>query len=55
MIVAIGFVLGLIWGGLLARRRGGARLDMVQYAASFGIAFALVGLFVTIFMNRAGL
>lgn len=51
MIVLAGFVLGAVWGAMLARKRGGNRLDMAQYAAGFGIAMGLVGLFVTIFLE----
>lgn len=52
MIVIAGFVLGAAWGGLLARRRNGSRLDIAQYATAFGIAFAVVGLFVTVLVER---
>ena len=53
MIVLAGLGLGATWGALLARKRGGNRLDMAQYAAGFAIAFALLGVFVTIFIERA--
>lgn len=52
MIVLIAFVLGIAWGGYLARRRGGGRLDILQYAAAFGIAFAIAGLFLTVIVER---
>ncbi len=52
MIVLAGLVAGIVWGVLLARRRGGRRLDQLQYAAGFGIAFALLGLFATIALER---
>ena len=52
MIVIAGLVLGAIFGAVLAARRGGKRLDILQYAAGFGIAFCLLGLFVTIFIER---
>lgn len=52
MIVLAGLVFGALTGASLARKRGGNRLDMAQYAAGFAIAFALVGLFVTIFVER---
>mgnify|MGYP000636870856 CR=1 FL=1 len=42
MIVIAGFVLGAAWGGLLARRRNGSRLDIAQYATAFGIAFGTI-------------
>lgn len=52
MIVIAGLVLGAIFGAVLAARRGGKRLDILQYAAAFGIAFCLLGLFLTIFIER---
>lgn len=52
MIVIAGLVLGAILGAVTAVRRGGKRLDILQYAAGFGIAFCLLGLFLTIFIER---
>ena len=37
----------------MAKRKGGNRLDMAQYAAVFAIFFGLIGLFVAIFLARA--
>lgn len=54
MLVALGACLGALWGALLARRRGGSRLDIAQYAAGFGIALALLGLFATVILQRMG-
>ena len=51
MIVLAGAILGALLGALQARRLGGKSLDMLQYAAGFGIAFSLVGLFVTIIIE----
>lgn len=48
MLVLAGFVGGAIWGGYLARRRKGNRLDMLQYATSFGIAFGLLAFFASV-------
>jgi len=53
MIVLAGLVFGAAFGAYTARRRGGNKLDMAQYAAGFAIAFMLLGLFVTIFIERA--
>lgn len=53
MIVLAGLVLGVVIGAMTARKRGGKALDMAQYAAGYGIAFTLLGLFVTIFLARA--
>lgn len=52
MIVIAGLVLGAVLGAATAAKRGGKRLDMLQYAAGFGIAFCLLGLFLTIFIER---
>jgi len=52
MIVLAGMLFGGIYGAMLARRREGSKLDMAQYAAGFGIAFGLLGLFLTIFVER---
>ncbi|MCE6953255.1 hypothetical protein LAZ29_20205 [Cereibacter sphaeroides] len=52
MIVLAGALLGMVIGATTARRRGGQRLDMLQYGAGYGIAFALGGLFLTILIER---
>ncbi|MGY6411165.1 MAG: hypothetical protein ACXIUV_09105 [Alkalilacustris sp.] len=52
MIVLAGLVLGAVWGGWSARKRGGNRLDIAQYAAVGGIAGGIVGLFAAIALER---
>ncbi len=52
MIVGAGLVIGAALGALTAKRQGGRRLDMLQYAAGYAIAFMLLGLFATIFIDR---
>lgn len=52
MIIILGAVGGGVYGALLARARKGTRLDMAQYGAGFAIAFGLVGLFVSILIDR---
>ncbi|WP_212524675.1 apolipoprotein acyltransferase [Actibacterium sp. MT2.3-13A] len=52
MIVIAGILLGALWGGMLARRRKGKPADIAQYAAAYGIIFGIVGMFVTIFVER---
>ncbi len=52
MFVIGGLVLGAIGGALVARRGGGKAADMAQYAAGFGIAFGLAGLFLTLILDR---
>lgn len=45
-------IIGIGLGLMTARKRNGNRLDMAQYAAGFGIAFLLLGLFLTIILER---
>ena len=52
MIVLAGLVFGAVFGAYIARKRGGNRMDMAQYAAGYAIALMLLGLFVTIFIER---
>ena len=52
MIVIAAAVIGAILGWSAARKRQGNRLDKAQYAAGYGIAFALLGLFLTIAIDR---
>ncbi|MEM6939311.1 MAG: apolipoprotein acyltransferase [Pseudomonadota bacterium] len=52
MIYTVMALIGAVIGGLTARRRKGNRLDIAQYATSFGIAFALLGLVITIVLDR---
>ncbi len=52
MIVLAGFVIGLIYGGLLARKRKGKPLDILQYAVIYGLIGTLIGLFGTILLHR---
>lgn len=55
MIVLAALVLGASLGVLAARKRQGNRLDMAQYAAGYGIAFMIVGVFLTLLIdNLAG-
>lgn len=52
MIILAGAILGLSYGIWLARKRDGNRADMAQYGAGFAIAFTLLALFATIFIER---
>tara|TARA_R110002049_G_scaffold10127_1_gene50118 strand:+ start:79285 stop:79455 length:171 start_codon:yes stop_codon:yes gene_type:complete len=53
-MIAIGLaVLGALMGVVTARKRGGNRKDIAQYAAGFGIAFLVVGMIVTVLLDRA--
>ncbi|MDZ7573457.1 MAG: hypothetical protein U0934_05830 [Pseudotabrizicola sp.] len=44
--------IGFVWGYLLARQRGGKRLDRLQYGVGFAIAFGLFGTFLGIALGR---
>jgi len=52
VIALAGLVFGVVLGAVVARRRGGVRLDMAHHAAVFGILFAVVGMIVTIVITR---
>lgn len=52
MILLICAILGIVVGVTTARRHKGNRLDMAQYAAGYAIAFMIVGLFLTLFIDR---
>ena len=52
MFVIAGAVLGILIGVLTAKKRGGKPADMAQYGAGFGIALAIVGVFVTVVVHR---
>ncbi len=53
MIVIAGFLLGAVLGAVVAKRRKGNLLDMLQYAFVYAIALSIVALFITIFIDRA--
>ncbi|MEP5729611.1 MAG: apolipoprotein acyltransferase [Sulfitobacter sp.] len=52
MIYTVLGLIGVVIGGLTARRRQGNKMDIAQYAVGFGIAFALIGLVFTVFLDR---
>lgn len=52
MIVIAGLVLGACWGAFLAKKRKGNRKDIAQYATAYAIAFMILGLFLTVFIDR---
>lgn len=53
MIVIAAAILGVLVGGFTARKRGGNRLDILQYAAGYALAFVVVGMIATILIDRA--
>ncbi|WP_170338709.1 hypothetical protein [Ruegeria arenilitoris] len=53
MLVVVGMaVLGAALGALTARKRNGSGADIAQYAAGYGIAFALAGLAISLVLVR---
>ncbi|SMC41149.1 apolipoprotein acyltransferase [Primorskyibacter flagellatus] len=52
MIYIIFGIIGAVIGGLTAKRRKGAAADIAQYAVVYFIAFALVGLILTLLLDR---
>ena len=52
MIILAGLVMGAALGAFTASKRGGKGLDMLQYAAGYGIAFCLLGVVLTIAIER---
>ena len=53
MIVIAGALIGGGWGAWVAHKRGGKAPDIAQYAAVYAIIFALLGLFITVFVERS--
>lgn len=55
MLLLILFLLGAAFGAMRAARRGGDRLDQLQYAAAHGILFVLLALTVSVLGTTFGL
>lgn len=54
MLLLIAFALGMALGWRRAGRRGGDRLDRLQYGAAHGIAFTLAALAASLILARLG-
>lgn len=52
MIVIASGIIGALLGYTTAKKRDGNGLDMAQYAAGYAIAFMLLGLFLTLLVER---
>ena len=52
MIGLIAFALGLLWGGFVARKRGGNWLDIIQYALVHGIVLGLLAMLASVIVYR---
>ena len=46
-------IIGALFGARTAKKRNGTRADVAQYAAVYGIFFALIGLIFTIILDRS--
>ena len=53
MIVIVAALIGAIFGGITAKRRGGNKLDIAQYATGFAMAFVVAGLISTVVLERS--
>jgi len=52
MITLVFAIVGALIGGYTAKKRGGNRLDIAQYAAGYAMAFGVIGMFVVVFLMR---
>lgn len=52
MIVIALALAGAVIGALTARKRKGNGLDIAQYAAGYAMAFAVVGMILTVLIDR---
>ncbi|PKP71069.1 MAG: hypothetical protein CVT82_03665 [Alphaproteobacteria bacterium HGW-Alphaproteobacteria-4] len=52
MIVILAAIIGALLGYRQAHRRGGNGFDHAQFAAVYGIVFALIGMFATLAIDR---
>ena len=52
MIVIAALLIGAAYGAWRAKKLGGKAADMAQYAAGFGLAFAIAGLILTLVIER---
>lgn len=51
--ILAGALFGALLGAGLARRRGGRGADILHYATVLAIAFALIGLFLSVILGRS--
>lgn len=52
MIILSAAVIGILLGLRTARQRGGRPIDQWHYGAAYGIAFAVIGVIVTVIVSR---
>jgi hypothetical protein len=52
MVNLLGLLIGAGLGALIARRRGGNRMDLLHYAGVFGLIGLVIGTFIGVFILR---
>ncbi|WP_169052610.1 hypothetical protein [Pseudooceanicola onchidii] len=52
MVIILSTLIGAVVGALRAKRRKGKTADILQYAVVHAIFFALIGLFLALFLDR---
>lgn len=45
-------IFGGIWGARLAKKRGGKTLDILQYSAGYFLFYSIIGVIVTVILDR---
>ena len=55
MVLTIALLIGVLFGSLKAKKRNGNKFDILHYSATYGIAFVLLALVLTILSRRFGL
>jgi len=54
-IMILSAMIGVAIGGLKARKKGGTRLDIAQYAGTYALIFMVIGLIVTVIFLRSNI
>ena len=54
MIVIAAFLIGAAIGWMRAAKVGGTTADKLQYAAAYGLALSVLGVFATVMIGRMG-
>jgi hypothetical protein len=50
-----GLIIGMVFGAVMAWRKGGKRLDILQWAAVNAMIFGVIGLFILLYIERNAL
>lgn len=51
MYLIIGLI-GALWGARKAKKLNGTKADIAQYAVGFGVFFGILGLLITVILDR---